>query len=161
MKYVFFLLRPKCMMLAWALMIWQEYVYKVRKRQERFTSCHIWWIFSRVPCSGHQSRSSWPIGGQYPGHVITLDQSEASFLVTWSLLTHQRPVSGLVIRVGAPVITPLSHSGWAGLHNVIMYHFLNYISTLMPSRDQPASQHTSQPALSDQVRKSWELFKET
>ena len=33
-----------------------------------------------------------PIRGQYPGHVITLDQWEASIRVTWSLLTNERPV---------------------------------------------------------------------
>ena len=35
------------------------------------------------------SNSSWPIRGQYPGHMITLGQSEASIQVTWSL--SQRP----------------------------------------------------------------------
>ena len=34
-----------------------------------------------------------PIRGQYPGHVITLDQSEASIQVAWSLSTNQRLVS--------------------------------------------------------------------
>ena len=37
--------------------------------------------------------TNWPIGGQYLGHVITLDQSEASIWVMWSLSTNQRPVS--------------------------------------------------------------------
>ena len=36
---------------------------------------------------------SQPIRGQYPGHVITLHQSEASIQVMWSLSTNQRPVS--------------------------------------------------------------------
>ena len=31
--------------------------------------------------------------GQYPDHVITLDQWEASIQVTWSLWTNERPVS--------------------------------------------------------------------
>ena len=34
-----------------------------------------------------------PIRGQYPGYVITHDQSEASIQGTWSLSTNQRPVS--------------------------------------------------------------------
>ena len=36
---------------------------------------------------------SGPIKGQYPGHVISLDQSEASVQVTWSVWTNQRSVS--------------------------------------------------------------------
>ena len=34
-----------------------------------------------------------PIGGQYPGLVITISQSETSVQVTWSLSVNQRPVS--------------------------------------------------------------------
>ena len=34
-----------------------------------------------------------PIRDQYQGHVITLDQSETSIQVMWSLSTNQRPVS--------------------------------------------------------------------
>ena len=76
-----------------------EYVYKVRKRQERFTCCHPWWM--SLPLS--------------PGPVrVGVRQAAA-------LLSQAR-------------------------HNVIMYHFLNYISTLMPSRDQPT--HPGQPVLS-------------
>ena len=43
-----------------------------------------------VSCSCYRSR---PIRSQYPCHVITLDQSEASTPITWSLKTNQRPVS--------------------------------------------------------------------
>ena len=39
-----------------------------------------------LKCWEHTTR---PIKGQYPGHVITLDQSEASIQVTWSLLTNE------------------------------------------------------------------------
>ena len=35
---------------------------------------------------------AWPIRGQYLGHVIYIDQSEASIWVTWSTLTNHRPV---------------------------------------------------------------------
>ena len=48
---------PRWLYVGWAVMIWQEYVYKVRIRQERFTRCHIWWMFSSgrsVSGSGHQ-----------------------------------------------------------------------------------------------------------
>ena len=46
-----------------------------------------WWR-SAVPPMCH----SQPIRGQYPSHVITLDQSKASFLVKWSHWTNPRPV---------------------------------------------------------------------
>ena len=36
-----------------------------------------------------------PIKSQYPGHMICIDQSEASIQVTWSVSTNQRPVSRL------------------------------------------------------------------
>ena len=51
----------------------------------------------RVKPSQFLSRVFWPrrrwqpIRGQYSGHVICIDQSEASIQVTWSALTNQRP----------------------------------------------------------------------
>lgn len=94
------------MMMAWPVMIWREYVYKVRKRQERFTCCHLWWMFPLVPMSGQPRQESEPHGALLP--------------------------------------RSLSLTALPG-HNVIMYHFLNYISTLMPSSQ--TSTH-SQPVLS-------------
>jgi len=45
--------------------------------QQRLVCFALWW------------HREWPIRGQHPGHVITLDQSEASIRVTWSLWTNQ------------------------------------------------------------------------
>ena len=55
-------------------------------------------LLSEIYCQ-YQTRKagscdhSRPIRGQYPGHVITLSQSEASIQVMWSVSTNQRPVS--------------------------------------------------------------------
>ena len=38
---IYFSKLPRWLYVGWAVMIWQEYVYKVRIRQERFTRCHI------------------------------------------------------------------------------------------------------------------------
>ena len=53
------------------------------------------------------------------------------------------PLSPGPVRVGVRQAADLLSQA---RHNVIMYHFLNYISTLMPSRDQPT--HPGQPVLS-------------
>ncbi len=37
-----------------------------------------------------------PIRGQYSGHVISIDQSQASIQVTWLLVTNHRPVFTLL-----------------------------------------------------------------
>ena len=40
-----------------------------------------------------QWQGSWPIRGKYPGHMITLNQSEANIQVMWLLWTNESSVS--------------------------------------------------------------------
>ena len=66
------------------LFIWMNYVIPGKLSNSQ----NIHWLVSadssrqlRYQPTGH----CWPIRGQYPGHMITIDQSEASIQVTWSL----------------------------------------------------------------------------
>ena len=52
-------------------------------------SFKLWLWVLQTPMSPAQS---WPIRGEYSGHVDIFNQSEASIRVTWQVLTNQRPV---------------------------------------------------------------------
>ena len=80
-----------------------------------------------------------PIRVQYPGHVIIIDQSEASIQVMWSLLSNQRPLSTGMYYQGQvlpffvkPRLFPCYNKQWPQCTLVLQHG--NLFSTWMYSR---------------------------
>ena len=81
-----------CVSWPWMFPEQSKVHYRIVQYHHTLHSAWVVPVTNKRPVSGSRDLFR-PMRGQYPVHLITLDQWEASIQVTWSLSTNERPVS--------------------------------------------------------------------